>query len=159
MKKRIREIKHRLDSEIYRGLIIVSFTLCVKNRKELFNENGIYNIFESILLNELKKHKCDAYVYLFMPDHAHLLLSGKDEDSDIKWCIDGFKQQTGFWLYKNLPLYKWQKDYYDHILRQEEELKTQIEYILNNPVRAGIVEEWKDYKLKGSTVYSLDEWD
>lgn len=159
MKKTIRERKHRLDSKIYQGKIIVSFTLCVKNRKELFNEKGIYNIFESIFLNELKKYNCEAYVYLFMPDHAHILLSGKEGDSDIKKCIDGFKQQTGFWLYKNLPIYKWQKDYYDHILRKDEELKTQIEYILNNPVRAGIVEEWKNYKLKGSTVYNFDEWE
>lgn len=159
MKKTIREKKHRLDSEIYRGPIIVSFTLCVKDRKELFNEKGIYNIFESIFLNELKKHKCEAYVYLFMPDHAHILLSGKESDSDIKKCIDGFKQQTGFWLYKNLSTYKWQKDYYDHILRKEEEIKTQIDYILNNPVRAGLVEEWQNYKFKGSSVYSFDEWE
>ena len=31
-----REKKHRLDSVIYGGRIVVSFTLCVQDRKELF---------------------------------------------------------------------------------------------------------------------------
>ncbi|MDZ7623878.1 MAG: hypothetical protein U5J96_05445 [Ignavibacteriaceae bacterium] len=70
-----------------------------------------------------------------------------------------FKKKTGFWLYKNKPDYKWQKDYYDHILRKEEDLETLIKYILNNPVRIGLVENWKLYKFKGSTVYNLDEWE
>jgi len=95
---------------------------------------------------------------LIYADHAHILLSGNTEDSDIKKCLDKFKKQTGFWLYKNKPSFKWQKDYYDHILRKEEDLNSVIKYILNNTVRAGIVKNWKEYKFKGSTIYKLDEW-
>jgi REP element-mobilizing transposase RayT len=159
MKKLIREKKHRLDQEVYKGLKIISFTLCIKNRKILFKNPQIFKVFESLLIKELNKHQCQAYVYLFMPDHAHLLVSGKEQNSDNKRCIDSFKQKSGYCLYNNLSDFKWQKDYYDHILRKEEELKTQIEYILNNPVRAGLVEEWRNYKFKGSTVYSIDEWE
>ena len=36
MKKTIREKKHRLEPEIYTGQIIVAFTLCVKDRREIF---------------------------------------------------------------------------------------------------------------------------
>ncbi|MCJ7554488.1 MAG: transposase [Ignavibacteriaceae bacterium] len=159
MKRIIREKEHRLDPEIYRGEIIVSFTLCVKDRKELFNQSEIFNTFESQLIIELKKYECDSYIYLFMPDHVHLLLSGKNHNFDIKKCLDRFKQKTGYWLYNQLPEYKWQKDYYDHILRKDEDLIVQTKYILNNPVRAGIVDYWKKYKMKGSTVYNLAEWD
>lgn len=159
MKNLTREKKHRLDPELYKGLKIISFTLCIKNRKILFNKPQIFQVFESLLIKEIIEHKCKAYVYLFMPDHVHLLVSGIEQNSDIKKCIDSFKQKSGYWLYKNLSEFKWQKDYYDHILRKEEELKTQIDYILNNPVRARLVEEWQNYKFKGSTVYSLDEWE
>jgi REP element-mobilizing transposase RayT len=154
-----REKKHRLDSQIYIGKIVISFTLCVKDRKELFNSEDIFSNFETMLLNELKIGDCSAHIYLFMPDHAHIIVSGNSEDSDIKKCIDRFKKKTGFWLYKNKPDYKWQKDYYDHILRKEEHLETQIKYILNNPVRISLAENWKLYKFKGSTVYNLDEWE
>jgi REP element-mobilizing transposase RayT len=154
-----REKKHRLDPEIYSGKILVSFTLCIKDRKELFNDEKIFILFESILLKELAECDCSVYIYLFMPDHAHILLSGNTEDSDIKKCLDRFKKKTGFWLSVNQPNYQWQKDYYDHILRKEEDLNTVMKYILNNPVRAGIVENWNEYKFKGSIVYNLNEWE
>ncbi len=154
-----REKKHRLNAELYIGQILVSVTLCVKDRKELFVDENIFQQFESFLLKELNEGDCSAYIYLFMPDHAHIILSGNSENSDIKKCIDRFKKKTGFWLYKNKPDYKWQKDYYDHILRKEEDLETLIRYILNNPVRIGLVENWKLYKFKGSTVFNLDEWE
>jgi putative transposase len=154
-----REKKHRLDPIIYTGRIVVSFTLCVQDKKELFIKDDTFNKFESILAAELKARNCSSQVYLFMPDHAHIIVSGDSEVSDIKKCIDIFKKKTGFWLYKNKPDYKWLKDYYDHILRKEEDSKIQIKYILNNPVRAGIVENWKQYKYKGSSIYKLDEWE
>jgi len=154
-----REKKHRLHPGIYKGRILVSFTLCVKDRKELFIDDEIFYHFNSLLINELTEGDCSAYVYLFMPDHAHIILSGKNEDSDIKKCLENYKKKTGFWLYKNKNTFKWQKDYYDHILRKEEDLVTQIRYILNNPVRARIAKNWKEYKFKGSTVYNLNEWE
>ncbi len=154
-----REKKHRLDPVIYTGRIVVSFTLCVQDRKELFINYDIFNKFELVLLEELKIGNCSSHVYLFMPDHAHILVSGNSDDSDIKKCIDSFKKKTGFWLYKNKSEHKWQKDYYDHILRKEEDLETLINYILNNPVRIGLVDNWKLYKYKGSTVHNLDTWD
>ena len=156
--KIIREKKHRLSPESYTGERIVAFTGNIKFRKHFFINEHIFIQAENILLQVLEEKECDAYVYLFMPDHFHFLLAGKNPDSDIKKCIDLFKQKSGFWLKKNYPNIKWQKDYYDHILRSNEELTTQIRYILNNPVRAGIVDYWKKYKFKGSTIYNLSEW-
>ena len=157
-KKYIREKKHRLDPEIYVGEEVISFTLCIKNRNKYFTNKKTFKIFEAYLLNELKTFNCSAYVYLFMADHAHFVLSGNNSKADIKKCLDMFKQKTGFWLSNNNKKIKWQKDYYDHILRSEENLIVHLKYILNNPVRAGIVEYWKQYPYKGSTIYNLDEW-
>jgi REP element-mobilizing transposase RayT len=155
----IREKKHRLDEEVYSGGIFVSITACVKNRKKLFVNDRIFKVFESIILKELKTNNCSSYVYLFMADHSHIILSGDEVTSNCKKCFDKIKQKTGFWLSKNLKDVKWQKDYYDHILRSNENLYVQVKYILNNPVRAGLVNFWKKYPYKGSTVYNFDEWD
>ena len=156
--KAIREKRHRLDPEVYNGERIISFTLGIKNKKIFFTTNDVYTTFKEILLNELKNFNCSAYVYLFMADHVHLTLAGNDSSSNIKKCLDMFKQKTGFWLSQNHADIKWQKDYYDHILRSKENLEIHIKYILNNPVRAGLVENWKYYPFKGSTIYDLEEW-
>ena len=156
--KLIREKKHRLYPEVYVGEEIISFTLCIKNRNNFFTNIERFKIFEDYLLNELKAFNCSAYVYLFMPDHSHLVLTGNESKANIKKCLGMFKQKTGFWLSNNNKKIKWQKDYYDHILRSQENLIVHLKYILNNPVRACLVEYWKQYPYKGSTIYNLDEW-
>ena len=153
------EKKHRLPFGLYKGERIVAFTGNVKNRAPLFSKEIAFQQIENILLETINKHDCDAYIYPFMPDHFHFILAGKNSESIIKKCIDSFKQKSGYWLHKNLPDFKWQKDYYDHILRGGEDLFNQIRYILNNPVKAGLVKYWKDYKKCGSTVYNLDDWE
>lgn len=157
--KQIRERKHRLADELYKGFNSISFTVCVKDKITFFNSLEKFLAFEKILLNELESFKCDSDVYLFMPDHFHLIVSGKSSDSDIKACLEMFKQKSGFHIKKLYPGFQWQKDYYDHIIKEEENLVTQIKYILNNSVRAGITSNWKDYRYKGSTRFNFDEWD
>ncbi|MBU1298971.1 MAG: transposase [Bacteroidetes bacterium] len=154
----IREKKHRLPPEFYRGFQTVAFTLCLKNRTTFFTTRERFEVFEKMLLSSAQKFSCDAQIYLFMPDHCHIILSGKEEQSDPLSAIKSFKQDTGYWLYKNVSDVHWQKDFYDHILRKDEDLPKQIRYILNNPVRKEIVNNWHDYPFRGSTVYNLDDW-
>jgi len=157
--KRIREKKHRLSSEIYIGERPIAFTICIKDRKSFFIKKSTFLHFEKILIEELKQYDCSAPVYLFMPDHLHLVLGGNKSNSNVKKCLEMFKQKTGYYLGKTETGIKWQKDYYDHILRSEENLEVHIKYILNNPVRMGLADYWKKYPFKGSTVYNLNEWE
>jgi hypothetical protein len=40
----------------------------------------------------------------------------------------------------------WQDESFDHILRGDESLSKKMEYILQNPVRAGLVAKSQDYQ-------------
>ena len=181
---KIREKKHRLERSFYTGDVTVAFTINVKNKIKILNDDFIFKEFEKILFDEIdyssrirnKKNvtspfmgeqtECDhegcGYeipVYLFMPDHIHLIIQGKNEKSDVIEVINMFKQRTGFWFYQNSKNIRWQKDYYDHIIRNEKDIGNQVNYILYNPVRKGLVNYWKEYKYKGSTVHNFDEWE
>lgn len=154
----MREKKHRLPTSCYQRRVIVSFTLCLKNRIPVFTEKKIVDIFTQVLLDALEKFDCESLVYLFMPDHCHFLKQGKSDHANVIDVINDFKKKTGFWLYKNAPNVRWQKDYYDHIVRSEDEIQRHIWYILGNPVRKNIIQDWKEYPFKGSTVYDLHKW-
>ena len=39
----------------------------------------------------------------------------------------------------------WQKEYYDHLVRHSNELSKVMDYVLNNPVKAGFVDKWEDW--------------
>jgi len=71
------------------------------------------------------------------------------------------KQRCGatYALTSETPL--WQKGYYEHVLRDEEDSKEIAFYIIANPVRAGLVQSPDDYPFSGSdawTIRELIEW-
>jgi REP element-mobilizing transposase RayT len=84
-----------------------------------------------------------------MPDHLHVILAGRADDADAWRAMVDFKQQTGFWLAGNRPSIEWQKDFYDHVIRSDESLDVQVRYVIENPVRAGLVADWTAYTRTG----------
>jgi len=155
----IQERHHRLPDEIYRGIQTVAFTMCLKNRCEYFISSERCIVFVDLLFNCARKFNCEIVVYLFMPNHCHLILEGTDDNANTLSAIKAFKQKSGYWLSQYEPDIKWQKDFYDHIIRKEENLRKQIDYILTNPIRKGLVNNWKDYPFKGSSIYDFSKWD
>ena len=155
---KVKERKHRLPREAYIGRVKCAFTICVHHKGRLFVSEHVFHAVEKILLEALVKTDCDAHVFMFMPDHCHLLIEGKPEESDLWQCVVDFKRKSGYWLTRNHTLEEWQKGFYDHILRQDEDLIRQARYILGNPLRKGLVEDWKAYPYKGSTLYDFNQW-
>jgi hypothetical protein len=86
-----------------------------------------------------------------------MIITGTHEDADLIKIITEYKQKTGYWLSKNRIGIRWQKDFYDHIIKKNENLSTQVRYILDNPVRKGLVSHWYEYCYKGSIGCNLDD--
>lgn len=40
----------------------------------------------------------------------------------------------------------WQHESYDHVVRDSEELERIVWYVLNNPVKAGLVKSWGEWR-------------
>ncbi len=154
----IREKKHRLPPESYVGKIEVAFTACIKHRFPLFVDPDLVGKCVEILLEAAANEHSDILAFVFMPDHCHLLFRGKEDTSDVLRLMRRFKQRTGYFFSQNSAGARWQKDFFDHICRDEQEVEKQIRYIVENPARKGLVSHWKNYRFKGSTVYDLDEW-
>ena len=152
----VTEKKHRLPLRNYCGTVRISFTICINDHFPVFVDSKIVDLFVSILSATTKKHSCVNWAYIFMPDHVHIVLEGTKECSNLWKAVVLFKQKTGYWFSKNLPRVQWQKDFYDRIHRHEDELLNHILYVINNPVRKGIVKHWREYRFKGSLDNDLD---
>ena len=57
---------------------------------------------------------------------------------------------------ENEPGVRWQKDFYDHVIRTHEDIAAQVRYILDK-VRKGLVSSWEDYPFKGYVGCKLDD--
>ena len=150
--------KHRLHASLYTGCVRSSFTLCLENKHELFRDGRIVEEFKRRFIESLEINHCRDWVYIFMPDHFHTVLEGKNEEADLLKAVVYFKQSTGYWMRINLGGHKWQKSYYDHIVRSEDDLKKLLFYILENPVRKGLVKKWQDYPFSGSTSMDINNF-
>ncbi|MCX5815899.1 MAG: transposase [Proteobacteria bacterium] len=152
-----KEKPHRLSKELYIGQISAAFTLCLKDRVQGFIHSDLANSFIVILSSVVSEKGCIVPVYCFMPDHQHIIITGKNHDADVLKAVVSYKHRTGYFMSKNKLNIQWQKDYYDHIIRNDENLAVQIKYILDNPVRKGLVQSWKEYPFKGSIGCRLED--
>jgi len=91
-----------------------------------------------------------VYVFCLMPEHLHLLSSPLESGIPVTLYMDGLssKMTRLSWNYGFLGKLM-QRSFYDHIVRKEEDLRQIAEYILNNPVRRGLVQRWEDYPYCG----------
>jgi putative transposase len=98
-----------------------------------------------------------VHAYCFMPDHVHLLVGGRLETSGLNKYAKDVKQRVSYHDPKKGSREVWQPGFYERILRESESLILVAKYILENPVRAGLVKEPRDYPYAGSTEWTWDQ--
>ena len=79
-----------------------------------------------------------------MPDHVHFLMKFSP-DMGLRKTVENWKRYTA----RHAGI-RWQRDFFDHRLRNNESFQAKALYIRFNPVRAGLVtnpEDW-NYKLE-----------
>ena len=92
-----------------------------------------------------------------MPDHVHLLVEGVCADSDFKRFAKMTKQRSGGLYARTHHARLWQEGYYERVLREDDDARDLAKYIVNNPVRAGLVDAPADYPFSGSDVWKMTE--
>ena len=147
------------------GLYFV--TVCTQNKECLLGEikNGIINStrFGSIVqyawYNITKYFQCVTLdEFCLMPNHIHGIIIVNDfAESDCRGEVTSpllrptlgqiiayFKYQStkNINIIRNSPGVKfWQRNYYEHIVRNNHELRSLYEYIMNNPIKWTIDKE------------------
>jgi len=86
-----------------------------------------------------------------MPDHAHLIytpLADERGPISIPEIMHAIKSESAHTINRALQRKGrvWQDESFDHVLRCNENLAEKTRYILQNPVRAGLVLEPRDYR-------------
>jgi len=119
---------------------IVFVTLVTFNRKPILLEN--INLLRKSLINHKYCYQIIAGVVL--PDHMHLLIQN-DKANDFPKIITSIKvsfskhfrlntEQTDKQLIRREKGI-WQRKYYDHIIRNEDDFNRHLDYIHYNPMK------------------------
>ena len=140
--------RNRLDRSVYRGPGMFSITATTWRRRRVFVDGAEVRRYQVELGECARTNGFVLLAYCFMPDHLHVLVEGS-EGSDLARFVKAFKQASSFDYRRRIGRPLWQRSYYDHALRGEGELGAAVEYILGNPVRAGLVEDAAAYPFLG----------
>ncbi|HHT9133945.1 MAG TPA: REP-associated tyrosine transposase [Candidatus Avalokitesvara rifleensis] len=148
----------RLESKLYRGPVSVSLTMCFCNGIDVVKGKLADAIAEKLLYLQ-DRYKAIIYAYCILPDHMHILLGLQDDKHNVLGFVKHFKRTVSIALKGQCPQKQlWQDRFYDHILRRDEDVDRHARYILENPLRKGLVKDFLEYKyIGGSYLQSLKE--
>jgi REP element-mobilizing transposase RayT len=85
-----------------------------------------------------------------MPDHVHLLVEGRAEDSDSRKFMRLAKQLSGYAYSQRYKTKLWQRYGYERVLREDDSTREVVRYILENAVRAGLTHTASEYLFFGA---------
>ncbi|MBH0066679.1 transposase [Pseudoalteromonas sp. NZS100] len=123
-----------------------SITLCCYCRKPLLANYLNARLISKELALFSKNNSLSTICYVIMPDHIHWLLQ-LNSNPDLSNLIRKFKNITTYRLNKQNGTEGkvWQSNYYDHKVRDGEDIINQARYIVANPLRAGLVDNIRKY--------------
>ena len=154
-----RRNSNRLTSYDYRSSGAYFITICTEKRQRVL-EIPIMHTAVREKWHQLPQRfptvRLDEFV--IMPDHVHgmLWLDGTLKDAPtVGRVVGAFKAWVtivwrNYHTEANLPClsHLWQRDYYEHVLRNADDVVLTREYILNNPLKALLRQEQRDEELK-----------
>jgi putative transposase len=147
----------RASSFSYRGFHRYLVTTVTRNRSRSFADSTFATEVASQIPPFFATRDFAVPAYCLMPDHVHLLLEGVRDDADLREAVRVWKQLVGYAWKRRTTLQLWQTGFHDHVLRDRDDTRAVVRYLLNNPVRAGLVQNAADYPWSGSSHYSFEE--
>jgi putative transposase len=103
-------------------------------------------------LHYLDGRMVDLLVFCLMPNHVHVVLTPLLQDeteyyalSRIMHSLKGYTAGRANRLLGRTGAF-WHHESYDHVVRNAAELERIVAYVLNNPVKAGLVEDWREWR-------------
>ena len=136
----------------------------IKNKKGFFVQydalldnakNGVHHLsnpeIASLCKNQLHYYDgkdYDLIAYSIMSNHIHVIFSLRESSRSISQIMQSIKRYTARESNKilNREGKFWQDESFDRFVRDEAELRKIADYVINNPVKAGLVLNWEEWK-------------
>lgn len=135
---------------MYKGHAMVFWTFTIENRQKGWLTPTFHARFREGLFHASSRQGLSCPVYCLMPDHLHFLWLGLKPSTDQRNAISFLRTHV-------LPEpASWQHQPHDHVLKDKERelgaVQQTVNYILENPVRAKLVDRWQDWQYTGVLV-------
>ena len=135
---------------------IVFITQVVHQRIPVFSQPHFVDLLRWNLHETKRHHPFSMLAYCLLPDHFHLMLrpTGASNFSAIMHSLKpnftkDYKSELG--IVGRMKF--WQKRFWDHVIRDEEDFQRHLDYVHYNPVKHGLVEHPEDWPYSSYRVW------
>jgi len=156
-RRRVHPYPRHLGGFDYRGFRRYFLTFCTHDRRPLFTNARHVALVELHFLRTATEMEFADLAHCFMPDHLHAIVEGRAERADARVFIARMKQYSGFYFKRAFKEQLWQRYGYERVIRNDEATGKVIRYVLENPIRAGLVSNVSEYPFVGSSEYSIEQ--
>jgi REP element-mobilizing transposase RayT len=147
-------------------------TTTALNFVRIFAEPRLRDLMAGLLTADCERYAARLYSFVVMPHHVHFLV-GCPRDRDISWLVQRIKSSSAKLLLPSLPARRraelgeqsglngrsfWQKSFRSVSVRTEAVFWQKVEYIHNNPVRAGYVGTAEEFRWSSACDWLMGNW-
>jgi REP element-mobilizing transposase RayT len=154
-------------------------TTTVVNFTTIFRKYKFCDIFISNIKHYRNRYKFVVLGYVIMPSHFHWIVKVNPNYGTISDIMRDIKKFTAWQIFDTLDEVKdkkfikiftdaasglkdqtkklWMKRFDDEVIRDQKMFWTKLNYIHNNPVKAGMVNKPESYKYSSARSYVNDD--
>ena len=130
---RLKEYDYSADGE-YFVTVCTADKACILGRITPGSGETLLSEIGKIAASSLERlpevfHGVSIPAYVIMPNHLHMIVRLSDSSRTLSQILNSFKGAVS----KQARMSVWQKSFYDHIIRDDDDYNRIREYIANNP--------------------------
>ncbi|HEX9751625.1 MAG TPA: transposase [candidate division Zixibacteria bacterium] len=131
-------------------------TTTLKRHERLFATATIRNEAASMLFRVARANQTTLMAYCMMPSHIHLIAGHPDGGSGISRFLQSYKSLVSHILFRERHGV-WTPRFDDVVIASESLFLAKLNYIHENPVRAGLAIRATDWRWSSARFWYLDE--
>jgi REP element-mobilizing transposase RayT len=125
-------------------------TLVTEARSKVFYDSQLARATCECLVELRHQLGFRLYCYCLMPDHLHALIGIGESGRTLGQICGTFKSLSTRIYWHRYEGRLWQRQFFDHIIRNDVEHFDTLDYIRLNPVRKGLAKDWRDWRYTGT---------
>ena len=134
------------------------FTVVTHRRKKILCRPHNISLLREAFTSVIKKHPFTIDAFVLLPEHLHCVwtLPQGDRDFSKRWrlikthftrnCDNRYKKTPSASRQIKKEQAVWQRRFWEHLIRDEQDFVKHVEYIHYNPVKHGLVKAPKNWE-------------
>ena len=123
------------------------FSVVARDRRPILTEPSVRGLLKDAIQSVRKKRPFEIVAAVLLPDHLHTIWAMPEGDDNfaVRWMLIKSYVSKRYRAGSSAKILIWQPRFWEHWIRDDDDMKKHLDYIHFNPVKHGLVQQAKDW--------------